>query len=337
MGIIEAIAGLLGVEAAALSSGTGLAMLGLLFAAVFVGVIGISSLFRGGDAVQRRLAVSSVATEGAGSSRARRGSMERSSRWNDMLKLLESQVAPMREDQRSALRRKMMQAGYFDPNAPRSYFAIRALLAVAFPLLYVGVLPLLTSAFTAERTVLVAVMLGALGLYGPTLWVNYRIYDRQRAVRESFPDALDMLVVCVEAGLGFDAAFNRVGTQIQKAHPVLAQHFAMVSVELRAGKSREDALRNLSQRVGITDVSSFVTLLVQSDALGTSIAATLRVHADEMRDKRMMRAEEKAHMLPVLLSIPLVTCILPAMILVVLLPGIIGIIRQVLPALSGTR
>lgn len=336
MDILEAIAGLFGVEAASLASGTGLAMLGLLFGAVFVGVMGVSSLFRGGDAVQRRLAVS-VAAEAASGPRARRGSIERGSHWNDMLKLLESQVAPMREDQRSLLRRKMMQAGYFDQSAPRTYFAIRLLLAVALPVLYIGVMPLLTTAFTVERTVLMAVLMGAVGLYGPTLWVNYRIYHRQRAVRESFPDALDMLVVCVEAGLGFDAAFNRVGTHIQKAHPVLAQHFAMVSVELRAGKSREDALRNLSQRVGIGDISSFVTLLIQSDALGTSIAATLRVHADEMRDKRMMRAEEKAHMLPVLLSIPLVTCILPAMILVVLLPGIIGIIRQVLPALAGQR
>ena len=243
----------------------------------------------------------------------------------------------MREDQRSLLRRRMMQAGYFDPNAPRLYFAMRLLLAVSLPILYLGVLPLLTTAFSVQRTVLTAVILGAVGLYAPTAWINYRIFDRQREVRDGFPDALDMLVVCVEAGLGFDAAFNRVGTQIQKAHPVLAQHFAMVSVELRAGKSREDALRNLSARVGISDVSSFVTLLIQSDALGTSIAATLRVHADEMRDKRMMRAEEKAHMLPVLLSIPLVTCILPAMIIVVLLPGIIGIVRQVLPALSGAR
>lgn len=333
--ILEAIAGLLGVDAAALFSGAGLAMFGLLFVAVFVGVMGVSSLFRTGDSVQRRLAVN-TGGDGSGSTRVR-GAIEQNSRWNDMLKAFEAQVSPMREDQRSALRRTLMQAGYFDPNAPRIYFALRALLAVTLPLLYVGALPLLTSAFTAERTVLVAVIVGAVGLYGPTMWLNYRTRTRQRAVREGFPDALDMLVVCVEAGLGFDAAFNRVGTQIQKAHPVLAQHFAMVSVELRAGKSREDALRNLAHRVGIPDVSSFVTLLVQSDSLGTSIAATLRVHADEMREKRMSRAEEKAHMLPVLLSIPLVTCILPAMILVVLLPGIIGIVRQLMPALTGQR
>ena len=122
---------------------------------------------------------------------------------------------------------------------------------------------------------------------------------------------------------------------MERARPVVSWHFAMVALEWRAGKSREDALRNFSARVGITEISSFVTLLIQSDALGTSIAQTLRVHADEMRDKRMMRAEEKAHMLPVLLSIPLVTCILPAMMTVVLLPGIIAIVRKVLPALAG--
>jgi tight adherence protein C len=333
--VLEAIATLLGVDASALTSGAVFGMFGLLFIAVFVGVMGVSTLFRSGDAVQRRMTLA-AGPEGASPARVR-GSVERSTRWNDMLKLLEQQVAPMREDQRSALRQKMMQAGYFDPSAPRIYFALRAALAVALPVLYVAALPFLATSLTPERTVLTAVIMGAVGLYGPTFWRNMKTSERQRAVREGFPDALDMLVVCVEAGLGFDAAFNRVGTQIQKPHPVLAQHFAMVSVELRAGKSREDALRNLSQRVGIDDVSSFVTLLIQSDSLGTSIAQTLRVHADEMREKRMSRAEEKAHMLPVLLSIPLVTCILPSMIMVVLLPGIIGIVRQLLPALTGNR
>ena len=110
----------------------------------------------------------------------------------------------------------------------------------------------------------------------------------------------------------------------------------MMSLELRAGKSREEALRNFAVRIGLEEINSFVTLLIQSDALGTSIARTLRVHASEMRIKRMLRAEEKAHMLPVKLSIPLVTCILPGLLTALLLPGIIGIVRILIPAMTGS-
>ncbi len=119
------------------------------------------------------------------------------------------------------------------------------------------------------------------------------------------------------------------------AHPVLAQHFGMVSLELRAGKSREAALRNMSERIGIPEITSFVVLLNQSDELGTSIASTLRVQAEEMRLKRMLRAEEKAHMLPVKMSVILITCLLPAMFVVILTPAIIRIMRELIPILRG--
>jgi tight adherence protein C len=144
-----------------------------------------------------------------------------------------------------------------------------------------------------------------------------------------------MLMVCVEAGLGLDGAFTRVGTQMAAAHPVLAEHFGLVSLELRAGKSREAALRNLADRIGLLEVTSFVVLLIQSDLLGTSIGRTLRIQAEEMRLKRMLRAEEKAYKLPVKMAIPLVLCLLPAIVTVVALPGIIRIIRVMLPILSG--
>ena len=117
------------------------------------------------------------------------------------------------------------------------------------------------------------------------------------------------------------------------AHPVLAEEFALVSLELRAGKSREAAMRNFAERLGTTEITSFVVLLIQSDQLGTSVAQTLRVQAEEMRVKRMLRAEEKAHMLPVKLSIPLVLCLLPSMVAVAVLPGVIRIIRELIPAL----
>ena len=332
---METLSSLLGFDVSTLLSGSSAILLAILFGAVFFLVVGISSLVRTNDPVQRRLA----ASVGAGTAGApipqRRGNTEQNERWQNLLKTIEEKVGLVKEEERGRLRRRMIQAGIMDPAAPRYYFAIRALLTIILPVAYLFAVPFVTSDTPLENILLTAALLAAIGLYGPLFFVSLKVSARQRSVREGFPDALDMLVVCVEAGLGFDAAFNRVGTQLERARPVVSWHFAMVALELRAGKSREDALRNFSARVGITEISSFVTLLIQSDALGTSIAQTLRVHADEMRDKRMMRAEEKAHMLPVLLSIPLVTCILPAMMTVVLLPGIIAIVRKVLPALSG--
>ena len=182
---------------------------------------------------------------------------------------------------------------------------------------------------------LVAGALGFVGLYLPGFWLSRGISHRQAAVAEGFPDALDMMVVCVEAGLGLDAAFTRVGTHIAKARPIVATHLGLVALELRAGKSREEALRNMAERIGLEEIKSFTTLLIQSDALGASISQTLRIYSEEMRMKRVMRAEEKAHKVPVLLSIPLVTCILPAMLTVLLLPGVILILRSVIPSMGG--
>jgi tight adherence protein C len=169
---------------------------------------------------------------------------------------------------------------------------------------------------------LILLWAAAVGLYGPTLFIRIRADRRRRAILNAFPDALDLLLVCVEAGLGLEAAFARVGMEMTRSHPLLAEQFGLVVLELRAGRSREDALRRMAERAGADEIRSFATLLIQSTKLGSSIAQTLRVYASEMREKRRMRAEEKAHRLPVLLSIPLVTCMLP-------------VIRSLMPALGG--
>jgi tight adherence protein C len=177
---------------------------------------------------------------------------------------------------------------------------------------------------------------GALmGLYIPSLFIRAKADRRQREIVNAFPDALDLMLVCVEAGLGLEAAFTRVGMEITTSHPLLAEQFGAVVLELRAGRSREDALRRMADRAGVDEIRAFSTLLIQSTKLGTSLAQTLRVYAAEMREKRRMRAEEKAHRLPVLLSIPLVACMLPTMIGVLMLPAAIRVIRVVLPLLAG--
>jgi tight adherence protein C len=174
-----------------------------------------------------------------------------------------------------------------------------------------------------------------LGMYAPVVYVRFKAGSRQQELINGFPDALDLMLVCVEAGLGLEAAFSRVGMEITRSHPLLAEQLGAVVLELRAGRTREDALRRMADRAGVDEIRAFATLLIQSTKLGSSIGQTLRIYAAEMREKRRMRAEEKAHRLPVLLSIPLVACMLPVMIGVLMLPAVIRTVRVLLPALAG--
>jgi tight adherence protein C len=303
----------------------------LLFLAVFIGILAVPRLVTSRSPVERRLAPTGQITQVEGAPSLRPG--ESTSMWSQMLVGLEKRAIPANETERTTARVRLLQAGYGGPNAVRNYFALRLMLSVILPVAFLLLAPVFTRNMPVEKVMVITVCLLVAGLYLPAAFVSNRSRNRQRAVQESFPDALDMLMVCVEAGLGLDAAFTRVGAQMAAAHPVLSEEFGLVSLELRAGKSREAAMRNFAERIGTTEITSFVVLLIQSDQLGTSVAQTLRVQAEEMRIKRMLRAEEKAHMLPVKLSIPLVLCLLPAMIAVAVLPGIIRIIRDLLPAL----
>ncbi|MCW5751205.1 MAG: type II secretion system F family protein [Alphaproteobacteria bacterium] len=304
------------------------AILAGIFGAVLLTVIGLTLLPRGQGAVERRMGGDAVPGAAQASIRFDQGQV----RWAGMLKAFEQYLGPMPEAGRSGIGLLLVRAGYLGPNAPRLYYILRILLAAGLPLAFLAISPLFPRLDT-QAIMFIAAGCAGLGLYLPWRFVSSKAEARQSAIANSFPDALDMLVVCVEAGIGLDAAFTKVGMQIERAHPVLASHFAMVALELRAGKSREDALRNFALRTGVEEIRAFTTLLIQSEALGASVARTLRVYAEEMRTKRMLRAEEIAHKLPVKLVFPLVTCILPAMITAVLLPAIIRIVRQVLPHL----
>jgi len=162
-----------------------------------------------------------------------------------------------------------------------------------------------------------------------------KIAKREEKILEGFPDALDLMVVCVEAGIGLDAAITRVGEEMKLSNKVLYEEFKLLSLELRAGKQRRDALRNLAMRTDMEDVSSLVTLLIQTDKFGTSIAQALRVHSDSMRTKRYQRAEELATKLPVKMVFPLIVFIFPSIFVTVLGPAIIQIFRILLPRLAG--
>lgn len=236
----------------------------------------------------------------------------------------------------SSLRIRFMNAGYRTPSAPVLFFAAKTVLALALP----GLLALyLGSGAAGEVTptmVLTSLVFAALiSFFLPNIWLSLRIANRKQEIFESFPDALDLMTVCVEAGLALDAALARVGAEMRLKSVTLSDELHLVSLEMRAGSSRERALRNLALRTGVEEIDSLVALLVQSDRFGTSVADSLRIHSDNLRTKRRLKAEEAAAKIPVKLLFPLMFFIFPALMLVLLGPPFITIFRVLFPVLTG--
>jgi tight adherence protein C len=241
---------------------------------------------------------------------------------------------PEEDWEHSPIRLRFINAGYRNKNAPVIYFAAKTLLAIAFPAIYLLIKGVW--GFEVLLTEAIAILaLAALGYFLPNLILHRLIFVRQRELFENFPDALDLMTVCVEAGLGMDAAIGRVGDEMAIKSPVTSEEFRLVGLELRAGASREQALRNLAMRTGLEDIDSLVAMLVQADRFGTSIADSLRIHSDTLRTKRRLIAEEKAAKLAVKLLFPLIFTIFPSLLLVLLGPAFISIYRVLLPAMTG--
>ena len=255
--------------------------------------------------------------------------------WLRLITAIEKTGLSLVDSKDEKLRDKLVAAGFTAPYAPRLYTLLRLVLVIALPVLMLLMMWINESRPGMVRLYLTLLASAAAGLYFPALFVRAKADRRQRTIVNGFPDALDLMLVCVEAGLGLEAAFARVGAEMTVSHPLLAEQFGTVVLELRAGRSREDALRRMADRAGVDEIRAFATLLIQSTKLGSSISQTLRIYAAEMREKRRMRAEEKAHRLPVLLSIPLVACMLPVMIGVLMLPAVIRVIRTMMPAMAG--
>jgi tight adherence protein C len=255
--------------------------------------------------------------------------------WHKLTDFIEKSGISLVDTQGETLRARLVAAGYNSPLAPKLFTAIRLGMLVLLPAIFVGAIFLGGSEVSPFKLYLVGVALAVFGLYAPNLFISAKADRRREAIVNGFPDSLDLMLVCVEAGLGMEAAFDRVGREMLTSHPLVSQMLSIVTLELRAGATREEALRNMANRTQVTEIRSFSTLLIQSDKLGSSVGETLRVYAAEMREKRRMRAEEKAHKLPVLLSVPLVACMLPVMIGVLMLPAIIRVVREMLPAMSG--
>jgi len=230
----------------------------------------------------------------------------------------------------SDLRKRFLTAGIRHPGAPGIFWGARVLLAALMPaLVFFGFL-VADKKLMPLHILLVLLAVAALGFYLPEVILDLRIRSRKEKIVRGFPDALDLLVVCVEAGMGIDAAINRVAEEIRLSSPVLSDEFRLLNLELRAGKSRADALRNLGARADVEEVRSFSTLLIQTDRFGTSVAQALRVHSDAMRTQRYHRAEELAAKLPVKLMFPLIMFIFPAIIVVIVGPAAIQIYQTII-------
>jgi tight adherence protein C len=217
------------------------------------------------------------------------------------------------------LRKRLVHAGFRRRNAPALYFGMRIALAISVP----AVLILVPTVWNLPYfQLLAALCMGAgLGYIAPSVYVDKRLNSRRGQLERSLPDALDLMVVCVEAGFGINAALARVSEEFEAKSPILSQEVAMVSHETRAGKSTTDALRGLAERTGVNDISALVALLVQTERFGTSVANALRVHADAMRIRRMQRAEERAQKAPLKLIFPS-TLIFAALLLLFLAPSL---------------
>lgn len=248
---------------------------------------------------------------------------------SDKLDKFANFLEPKTEEEMSSSRLKMTRAGYRGRDAVRKFHAIQFMLGIAF--LIGGVIYAVVASATGEvstTTLILAVLIpGAVGYYLPKYWIERRIQSRQSEIQNGFPDALDMLLVCVEAGQSLDQGIIRVSKELKTGYPALAEEFETVAQEVKAGKDKTTVLRGFSERSGVPDVASFVTVMIQSQTFGTSIAEALRVYAAEMRDKRVMRAEEAANKLPTKMTLGTMMFTVPPLLMILVGPSVYDMLQ----------
>lgn len=242
---------------------------------------------------------------------------------------------PSNVEEARATRRQLITAGYRSGKAPVIFAGTKLFLAVTITTL-TAMIPMKVLGFpTASKLIFYYVLAAACGYYAPIVWLRLAIAERKDALQRAIPDALDLMVVCVEAGLGLDQAIARVGEEVKRTHLALSDELTLLALELRTGVSRQEALRNFAHRTDMEEVRNLVALLVQTDRFGTSIGQALRVHADSMRSTRRLKAEERAAKLPVKLLFPLLFFIFPSIFVVTVGPACIQMVRVLFPAMAG--
>ena len=248
----------------------------------------------------------------------------RNSSGTDKLDKYSEFLEPKNEEEYSAVRLKLLQAGYRSKTAVRTYHFLQFSLGII--MLIIGSLVAIVMKTTGDpstQKIMITILLpGVVGYMLPKYWVTKRQQKRQEEIVNGFPDSLDMMLVCVEAGQSLDQSINRVAREIRAGYPALADEYEIVAHEMKAGKDRVQVLRDMAERAGVPDVSSFVTVLIQSASFGTSIAEALRVYASEMRDKRVMRAEEKANTLPTKMTLATMMLTVPPLLIILIGPSV---------------
>lgn len=223
------------------------------------------------------------------------------------------------------LRRKLIEAGILDAKGPAYFFIARTALAILLAVAAMPVVPLLLPDLTPSWFWMCVLAAGMMGYMAPSLYLDRRIKTRREEHRAGFPDFMDLLVVCADAGLSMEASLDRVGRELSDSYPSLSANIHMATLEIRAGRTLSEALEHLADRLGLEEARAFATLLQQSAELGSSLTDALRVYSDDMRHKRLSSAEEKAYSLPAKLSVPLVLCIFPVLVVVTMLPAYIRV------------
>jgi len=241
----------------------------------------------------------------------------------DFFSRLGTKIGPTETDEIDKSRMRLVQAGMRKPESFKLFQGLKGGLAILLAGGFLTVRYLFLPDMAIPAIGFGTVFMAIIGVYGPEYWLTKKIDRRKMALGDELPDALDLLVVCVESGMGLDQAIDRVCREMQYSGPIISSEFKLLTLELRAGKSRTEALRSLADRAGLDDLNSLTSLLIQADAFGISVGRTLRIYSDAMRTKRSQRAEEKAAKMPVLLLLPLVAFILPSLFVTILGPAVI--------------
>jgi tight adherence protein C len=289
---------------------------GTLAFAIMIGI-------RARSAIRRRAAGVSIGNDDAAGRRSLRHSSMRAAQ--TLIDYTTKHYSAGDGKEIKKLRQRLMQAGIYEPNAASYFFLARVAMAVALAVVTFFVLPMV--GMGGKASFWLFVMCGGLfGYLAPSLYLDNRIKARRLEHQSGFPDFMDLQVVCADAGLSMEAALDRVGRELGDSYPSLAANIHMTNLEIRAGSTMADALEHLGERLGLEEARSFATLIQQSDELGSSISDALRVYSDDMRHKRLSRAEEKAYSLPAKLAVPMMICIFPVLFIVILCPVIVRMV-----------
>lgn len=299
---------------------------GLTFALIAAGMVLIFLTMtrgtqKGADPMERLRRVTAPAAQSKLSKREEETALQKK------LDRFKSYLEPEKEEEKSAARLEMIQAGYHGKNAVRDFHAAKLILALGGLLLGLAYTILTQSDEPPSTVMMIAPILvpTLIGYYLPIYWVGKHRAERQDQIARGFPDSLDMLLICTEAGQSMDQAINRVSKELRSAYPALAEEFVTVAHQIKAGMDRLEVLREMGERCGNADIRSFVTVLIQSATYGTSTADALRVYAAEMRDKRVMLAEEKANVLPTKLTLGTMLFTVPPLLIILIGPSVYGV------------